>query len=241
MFSVGEKAGDFVAITEILIRIVFAVFASGIIGYEREMRDRPAGFRTHILVCVGATIVSLIQLQMVENTTALIAQHPELASSLKADIGRVVAQVVTGVGFLGAGTIIFQKGSVKGLTTATTLWVVACLGLAIGLGYYKISVIATLVILFVIIVLKKIEEDAKRRKFHARLEIKYNDSNGDYMLTLLQKARKTGAKVFDMQISKEGKKTFICILDLHLAGFSKVETIIARMAKDSQVLSIKRL
>ncbi len=229
------------ATTEIIIKIIFAVAASGIIGYEREMRDRPAGFRTHILVCVGATIVSLIQLQMVENTITIIAEHPELANSLKADIGRVVAQVVTGVGFLGAGTIIFQKGSVKGLTTATTLWAVACLGLAIGLGYYKISIIATIVILFVIIVLKKIEEDAKRRKFHARLEISYIDPDGDYILTLLDKARKSGAKVLDLKISKEGKKTYTCILDLHLSGFSKVENIIARVAKVEQVLSIKRL
>ncbi len=123
----------------ILIRIIMAIVIGGFIGYEREMRNRPAGFVTHTLVCVGACVVSLIQIQMVQDTILIINENPSMASALKADVGRIVAQVVTGVGFLGAGTIIFDKGSVKGLTTATTLWVVACIGLAIGLGYLKNS------------------------------------------------------------------------------------------------------
>jgi len=143
--------------TTLSIRVVLAVICGGCIGAERGKMNRAAGFRTHILVCLGATIIALIQVETVHETTELILKHPELANALKADLGRIVAQVVTGVGFLGAGTIMVDKGSIKGLTTASTVWVVACVGLAIGLGYYEISVISTFVILFVNVVLKRFE------------------------------------------------------------------------------------
>ncbi len=228
-------------INVVALRIVFAVVASGLIGYEREMKDRPAGFRTHILVCVGATIVALMQVEMIEQTTALIAANPVLANALKADIGRVVAQVVTGVGFLGAGTIMVHKGSVKGLTTATTIWVVACLGLAIGLGYYTISIAATLAILFVIVVLKRIEDAAKRRKYQVSLEVKYTETGNDTLSKILNKAKKSGGRIRDISIAKEDKKTSVCKLDIYLAGFTTVDNVISKLGSVEQVISITRI
>ncbi|MCH4887009.1 MgtC/SapB family protein [Acidaminobacter sp. JC074] len=144
-------------LTTLAIRIGLAVVCGGCIGAERGKMNRAAGFRTHILVCLGATIIALIQVETVHETTQMILKNPELGQALKADLGRIVAQVVTGVGFLGAGTIMVDKGSIKGLTTASTVWVVACVGLAIGLGYYEISIIATVAILFVNVVLKRFE------------------------------------------------------------------------------------
>ncbi len=235
------KGGVIMSISEILIRILFAVIASGLIGYEREMRDRPAGFRTHILVCVGATIVSMMQIQMVENVKEMILQNPQLASSLKADIGRVIAQVVTGVGFLGAGTIIFHKGSVKGLTTATTLWVVACLGLAIGLGYYEISLIGTFVILFVIIGLKRIEDVARRRKYYLALEITYKDGEEDFLPKMLHKVRKYGTRVVDIKLSRESEKVMVCKLELNLTGITKSDTLISMIASSDNILSVSKV
>ena len=132
---------------EVAIRLVLAVVVGGLIGYEREAKNRPAGFRTHILVCLGAAVTSMIQLYSIQDTTNLILQHPELQNVLKADIGRLGAQVITGVGFLGAGTIIHEKGSVKGLTTAASIWTVACIGLAVGFGYYTLTILATYVYL----------------------------------------------------------------------------------------------
>ncbi len=225
----------------VVLRIAFAVVASGLIGYEREMKDRPAGFRTHILVCVGATIVALIQVEMIAQTTGLIEANPVLANSLKADVGRVVAQVVTGVGFLGAGTIMVHKGSVKGLTTATTLWVVACLGLAIGLGYYMVSVAATIAILFVIVVLKRIEDAAKNRKYQVSLEIKYSDVGEGFLEKLISKIKKSGGKIRDISLSKESKKVSVCRFDIYLAGFTSVENVITKLGADDRVISITRI
>jgi putative Mg2+ transporter-C (MgtC) family protein len=144
-------------IADVAIRLTVAIIVGGCIGYEREMKSMPAGFRTHILVCVGAAVVSMIQLFIIQDTIRLIQQNPGLESVLKADYGRLGAQVITGVGFLGAGTILRDKGSVKGLTTAASIWTVACIGLAIGLGYYFLSLLSTICVFLVLVVLKKFE------------------------------------------------------------------------------------
>ncbi len=149
---------------DIFIRIFLAIVVGGVIGFERERSNRPAGFRTHVLVCVGATVISLIQLEMIDYTIVLIEEEPLLANALKADIGRMGAQVITGVGFLGAGTIIREKGIVKGLTTAASVWVVACIGLGIGLGMYEITLVATFGVMISLVMLKKIERVMNRRQ-----------------------------------------------------------------------------
>lgn len=160
---------------EVILRLLLAIIVGGLIGYEREYKNRPAGFRTHILVCVGAAVTSMIQLYMIQETSSMILQHPALESALKTDIGRLGAQVVTGVGFLGAGTIIHEKGSVKGLTTAASIWVVACIGLAVGLGYYFLSVFSTIGVFIVLVSLKQFEARFFHKSKLAKLEIHYLD------------------------------------------------------------------
>jgi putative Mg2+ transporter-C (MgtC) family protein len=160
---------------EVVLRLIIAIIVGGLIGYEREFKNRPAGFRTHILVCVGAAVTSMIQLYSIQETSNMILQHPVLASALKADIGRLGAQVITGVGFLGAGTIMHDKGSVKGLTTAASLWVVACIGLAVGLGYYFLSVASTVGVYIVLVSLKQVEARFLQKSKIVKLEIHYMD------------------------------------------------------------------
>ncbi|WP_102398778.1 MgtC/SapB family protein [Haloimpatiens massiliensis] len=162
-------------IHEVVLRIFLAVIVGGLIGYEREFKNRPAGFRTHILVCVGAAVISMIQLYSVEETTRLILAHPQLQSALKADIGRLGAQVISGIGFLGAGTIIHEKGSVKGLTTAASLWVVACIGLAVGLGYYTLTLLSTAAVFMVLAALKRVEARFMEKGNLVKIELQYND------------------------------------------------------------------
>lgn len=101
----------------IAIRLLTAIAIGGAIGYERKYNNRPAGFRTHILVCVGAAVISMIQLHLMYNILEISMKNPNTAAVIKTDLGRLGAQVISGVGFLGAGTIIREKGSVKGLTT----------------------------------------------------------------------------------------------------------------------------
>lgn len=161
------------AYEETLLRLAIAVLAGGAIGYEREYKNRPAGFRTHILVCIGACVISLIQVNMNEEIIRRVLINPKLTEILRADYGRLSAQVISGIGFIGAGTIIHNKGSIKGLTTAATLWLVACLGLAIGYGYYFISLSALVICVLVLTSLKQVQT----RMFHSpglvKLEVEF--------------------------------------------------------------------
>lgn len=130
----------------ILIRILIAVLLGGLIGIERGIRNRPAGFRTHILVCVGACLV------MITN------EYIFVSAGGSADPTRMGAQVISGIGFLGVGTIFMTgKNTVKGLTTAAGLWASACVGLAIGIGFYLGGVAATIIIIMVLALLQKLE------------------------------------------------------------------------------------
>ncbi len=163
----------YMLVYQVAIRLALAVLVGGLIGYDRQFKNRPAGFRTHILVCLGAAITSMIQLYSIQETTNMILMHPELQSAMKVDIGRLGAQVITGVGFLGAGTIIHDKGSIKGLTTAASIWTVACIGLAIGLGYYTLTILSTICIYIVLVFLKTFENKIFKNTNVLKLEIQY--------------------------------------------------------------------
>ena len=115
------------------IRLIVACLLGGIIGYERESRNKSAGLRTHVLVCVGSCLIMILSENIYYNVQGLT----------NADPARLAAQVVSGIGFLGAGTIMKEGLSVKGLTTAASLWVVAGVGLAVGFGYYSGALITT--------------------------------------------------------------------------------------------------
>lgn len=147
-----------------VIRIVVAVAAGLVIGYERERRHQSAGMKTHMLVCLGACLVSLISVEMVYDIAGRVHGDASLGDIFRSDFGRLGAQVISGVGFLGAGTILHTKGSVKGLTTAATLWFVACLGLAIGLGYHFISLVALAAAVLLMASLKIFQRQMQKRR-----------------------------------------------------------------------------
>jgi len=128
----------------VFLKLILAIILGGAIGVERETSHKPAGFRTHILICISsATMMILAQLLS--------------GGSLGADSSRVVAGVITGVGFLGAGTILQARGTVHGLTTASTIWAVAGLGLVIGAGYYLVAVLFTGLVVLTLVLFRKIE------------------------------------------------------------------------------------
>lgn len=187
---------------EVLLRLALAIIVGGLIGYEREYKNRPAGFRTHILVCIGAAVTSMIQLYAIQETSNMILREPALASALKADIGRLGAQVITGVGFLGAGTIIHEKGSVKGLTTAASIWVVACIGLAVGLGYYFLSVFSTIGVFIVLVSLKRVEARFFERAKITKFEIHYL-SRGELVKKLEEYFKGRNIKVQNIEFELE--------------------------------------
>lgn len=131
---------------ELVARLLLAFILGGVIGFEREQLGRPAGLRTHVLVCIGAALVQIT-----------VLDYYALNPSYTSDPFRMGAQVISGIGFLGAGTIIKEGASVKGLTTAATLWAVACVGLTVGTGLYIQAIVANLVIYLGLRGLKKVE------------------------------------------------------------------------------------
>ena len=144
---------------EWLIRLALAATLGGIIGAEREMRGHAAGFRTFMLVCAGASLVMIVSISFAYGDWTEAAIYP-VTDRLQVDPGRIAYGVMTGVGFLGAGTIVHQRNRVQGLTTAAGIWAVAALGLAVGFGLYIVSLGATITLLLTLLALSPI-----RRQF----------------------------------------------------------------------------
>ena len=172
-----------------LLRLLLAFVCGGVIGAEREFKRRPAGFRTHILICLGAAV------------TALTSQYLFLGRGLYTDVGRLGAQVIAGIGFIGAGTIIVTgRKQVKGLTTAAGLWASAIVGLACGMGFVECAVFATLVILLAETVLVKFEYRFAKSGMLSTLYVEYANAEGiEPVLALLARE---GARVAHLEISK---------------------------------------
>ena len=142
--------GQPLTIAAVLMRIGVAVVIGAVIGIEREIKNRPAGMRTHVLVCVGAALVSLIESQTVADVVALGN------ASIGVSMGRITTSVVSGVGFLGAGTIFMSDRKISGLTTAASLWCTACIGLAVGSGYILMAVAAGVIVLVILRLMQRI-------------------------------------------------------------------------------------
>ena len=180
-------------VLEICLRLLCAMVVGSLIGIEREYTHRPAGFRTHILVALGACVVSV--------TGELIFTH-YAAMGATPDPARLSAQVITGVGFLGAGTIMKEGVSVKGLTTAASVWAVACLGIAAGFGYYALALLGmvfTFITLTIFEYLQKKLINTRSAEEHFVL----HTQNLDGVFALLNKAAAdVKATIFDLDATK---------------------------------------
>ncbi|GLI18726.1 MULTISPECIES: MgtC/SapB family protein [Tepidanaerobacter] len=153
---------------ELTIRLVLSLVLGGIIGLERETTNKPAGFRTHILVCMGSAVIML--------TSIFI--FSQFQGKTNVDPTRIPAQVVSGIGFLGAGTIIREGASVKGLTTAASLWAVSAIGLAIGAGFYYGATLATFMMLLTLVTFNKLDQLILKKRFLQMLFVVIDDSPG---------------------------------------------------------------
>lgn len=160
-------------IIEVVLKLVLAIALGGLIGLEREASQKPAGFRTNILVCVGSAMMMMLSVMIIQNkggTTDTLV--------------RMAAGVITGIGFLGAGTILHARGTIAGLTTASTIWVVAGLGLVIGAGYYVPAIIFTALTMATLVLFRRVEESYLRRaQFHYHVKFKQRP----YILSSLRK------------------------------------------------------
>jgi putative Mg2+ transporter-C (MgtC) family protein len=217
---------------EALLRLALAAALGGLIGVERELREREAGLRTHMLVALGSALFTIV-------SAYGFSDFLESGQSVvRADPTRIAAQIVTGIGFLGAGAIIRQGLSVRGLTTAATLWVVAAIGLAAGAGYYGGAVITTALVLVSLWPLR-IAAFRLLRRFRAEegrllVELHSGTSPGG----VIDEVEKTGARIQSIEVSQEGDRRHL-ELDLELAHLGRTATLVARVADVPDVVEVR--
>ena len=173
------NSNDLTIILEQVLRVLAAALVGGIIGYEREIKNKPAGLLTFTLVCVGSCLIAILQQNIVRDSIMQINANPAIADAIKVDQGRIIAQVVSGIGFLGAGTIIHTKANVKGITTAALLWLVSAVGLMIGTGglyNYVISATTIIIILPASYFSRRIGERLTQTRKVRRIKIVFDEN-----------------------------------------------------------------
>ena len=221
---------------DVMLRVLFALVVGFIIGVEREYKNRPAGLRTHVLVCLGACSIAL--LESLQLHTSIVNASSNLSVSIT--IGRMSAQVISGIGFLGAGTIFTAQKKITGLTTAAGLWNVACLGLMIGFGYYWLALgIAILVILVLFLLGRFIRINTVKHvevKFVNRAEsIKFIN---DYFAEI-------GVLVLDVDFhvetlkSVDNKSLYTNIYTLRLPGRVNYTDIITKLSESAFIHTVR--
>jgi putative Mg2+ transporter-C (MgtC) family protein len=185
---------------DIVLRIGIAAALGGAIGLERELRDREAGLRTHLLVSVGSALFTMV------SAYAWTDWRFSTEEGLVFDPTRIAAQVVTGIGFLGAGAIIRPGLSVKGLTTAATLWVVAAIGMAAGVGYYEAAFVTTALVLISLWPLRLLAYRLSARTRPEEGRIAVDLPAGASAVSVLEAVEKAGADVTSLEFEEEGDR-----------------------------------
>ena len=212
----------------VLLRLAVAAVLGGAIGMERELRERQAGLRTHLVVCVGAALFTLVSAYGFEDFFA--------ATGTRTDPTRIAAQIVSGIGFLGAGAIIRQGLSVRGLTTAATLWLVAAIGMSAGAGYYDGAIIATAGALLTLGPLRIVAYRVTRR-FRAETErLLVELPAGGSPVPVIEAVERFG-RVLSLDVSQEGDRREMAI-DVQLHGETSPR-VVAAVADLDGVLEVR--
>lgn len=191
---------------DMILRLLAAALLGGIVGLERESKRRAAGLRTHLLVSMGSALVMITSQYVFYQYQGLAAIDPT----------RLGAQVISGIGFLGAGTIIKQGASVKGLTTAASLWAVACIGLAVGAGYYLAAVVAAVIVVLALFLLEKFEKSRiDQSRSNPDLVVRVVDAPGK-LGEVAMTIGKTGANITNIELDKDDNGQILVRFSLHL-------------------------
>jgi putative Mg2+ transporter-C (MgtC) family protein len=216
---------------EVLLRVVLAGVLGGAIGAEREIREREAGLRTHMLVAVGAALFTIVSAYAWSDFT--FSQR----GGITFDPTRIAAQIVTGIGFLGAGAIIRQGLSVRGLTTAASLWVVAAIGMASGAGYYSAAVITTIVVLISLWPLRilafRMFERIRPGELRLEVELKGGESPSVLLDTL--EAKGVAVRSFELEDARDRRRV---VLDVRITD-GRFETVTAELMRLEPVLGVR--
>lgn len=191
----------------VFFRLILAAVLSGIVGFEREFHGRAAGFRTHILLCIGSTLIMLTSMHIFD------IYYPRISP----DPARIAAGVITGIGFLGAGTILHFKSSIRGLTTAASLWVVSGIGLAVGSGFYYGAILTTLLTMVALMIFSKLEHSMIRKDWYRTVVIESKEGT-DQLKAIREILADRNANItdFEAERAKDGASMILKIgLKLH--------------------------
>jgi putative Mg2+ transporter-C (MgtC) family protein len=207
---------------EVTLRLVLAAGLGGAVGLERELREREAGLRTHLLVSVGAAVFTLV------SAYGFADFRYGAREGITLDPTRIAAQIVTGIGFLGAGAIIRQGLSVRGLTTAATLWVVAAIGMASGAGYYSVAVISTALVLFSLYPLRILAHRAVVRLRPEEGRLLVTLPPGTSAASVLAELERTGARVDSLHL-EESQTERVVVVEIKVPDGVRGIDIVDRM------------
>ena len=215
---------DFAQWSLVLLQLLVGTICGGLIGYQRETHDSPAGFRTHILVCVGSAIFMMVS---------------KIVGASTHDMGRIAAQVASGIGFLGAGTIIKQGSIVRGLTTAASLWAVAAIGLAVGFGgeTMAVALIGTIVVFLALSALKNVETRMEHRH-HFSLAMTMA-SPRERVSWLQEQFTTRGVALTSVAITDERDNSAEVTVEGISAGTATVEDVVRELIKLTDVRYVR--
>jgi len=216
--------------TDVLIRLLIAAALGAIVGYERERSNQPAGLRTHIILAVGSALAMTLSINLAG----------QFAPALPAgDPSRLAAQVVSGIGFLGAGAILRYGTSVKGLTTATSLWTLAMVGLVVGAGHYLPAIGATLLLLLVLFILEKLEHRVIKPYLQVILTLSAEDREA-LLIDVKKVLEQSTVKYSRFTIQKNiRRKTIRIQSELEVHNEAGIELLMSRICSISGVRALK--
>ncbi|MNO37475.1 putative Mg(2+) transport ATPase [compost metagenome] len=234
MFDIGSGVWH-ITYWDITIRILMALLLGGVIGLEREINNHAAGFRTHILVCVGSATMMLLSIYGFGD----FSSEP----NVRVDPARLAAQVITGIGFLGAGAIIRTGSYVSGLTTAASIWVVAGIGLCVGAGFYFGAVLVTFLVLVSLFVFQKWEKYMLRKYRRHEMNIQMYDRQG-ILGQIVEELGEQDIQIFELMVQSHNKlegqfETIIVRLSVKLPRGNKIVNAINKIYNYDDVLSIE--
>ena len=206
----------------IIVRLTLATICAGILGHERGKKKRPAGFRTHIVVCIGATMVMVTSQYMTD------------VLGITTDASRMGAQVISGIGFLGAGTImVVGKNEVKGLTTAAGLWACACMGLAVGIGFYEGAILSCIFLYAVVTVLHRWDVHSRMHTRVLDIYVELEEVVG--IANFMKVVKSDGTKITNVEVRKLDK------LDSHTIAFSMTLTLAEKRDHNEYMMQLNNI
>ena len=217
-------------IYEIINRMLFAAVVGSVIGLERQLKGHPIGMRTNTLVCISSAAVMILSEMMMTNTFSVYGRVVD---------PRLAPQVITGIGFLGAGTIMHSDSNVKGLTTAASLWSVGCIGLVIGAGFYQLATVVTALVFIVLLIMNYISNFFQRRVQHRNISLSI-EPQLDIFLAVISHLKDCGVNIdrADAQIDTRGENKKATI-DFSVRGIKQAQKIIKSLESVEGILNIK--